>query len=101
MRGMAVTHVVALVLTDPADREECVQRVLAMDGRIESMRSITAGSPLPGTDPERLADVCLIAEFDDLAGVEAYLVSPAHQEFGAWVGPRIASRTAIDFTPGT
>ena len=46
--------------------------------------------------PERNWDVVLIADYPDLAGLEAYQEHPAHQEVAAWIRSVVAERASVD-----
>lgn len=47
--------------------------------------------------PESNADLVLIADFADLAALEAYQVHPDHQAIVEYVKPRVSGRAAVDF----
>jgi hypothetical protein len=42
-------------------------------------------------------DYLAFIEFDDLAGLQAYLAHPAHQELGARFGESLSSALVYDF----
>jgi len=42
-------------------------------------------------------DVVLIADYDDVAGLEAYIAHPEHQKVVAYVRSVVAERSAVDF----
>ena len=90
-----LTHVVQFRFTDPEDAVEAQTRLEALVGRIPELRSLTAGRDVVG-DPAA-AHLALVTTHDDVAGLKAYQAHPVHQEFGAWLGPRLASRTVVDF----
>jgi hypothetical protein len=90
-----ITHVVSFVFADTADREECRDRLEALVGRIEPLRSLVVGLDVVGDTGA--ADLVLITTHDDVDGLRAYQQHPDHQEFGAWLRPRITARTVVDF----
>lgn len=90
-----LTHVVSFTLVDPADAAECAARIDALGPQIEAARTIRAGVDMLG-DPGA-AHVVLISTHDDVAGLRAYQEHPVHQEFGAWVKPRLAAKAVVDF----
>ena len=90
-----LTHVVSFTLADPADAAECQARIEALGPQIEAIRSIQAGVDILG-DPGA-AHVVLISTHDDVAGLRAYQEHPVHQEFGAWIKPRMAGKAVVDF----
>ncbi|WP_424449180.1 Dabb family protein [Microbacterium arborescens] len=98
---MTIRHVVAwkLAAEDPATRAEhaaeVTRRIQALVGVVPSIRSLSIG---PNTAyPEVNGDVAVVADFDDLAGLEEYQVHPAHQEVVAYVRGVVADRIAVDF----
>jgi hypothetical protein len=56
-----------------------------------------AGYEQPAAD---FADVLVIIDFDDLAGLQAYLRHPAHVELGARFNQSLASGVVLDFEVG-
>ena len=91
-----LTHVVLFYLADPADAEEVVRRLLAMEGRIPALLGVEAGvDQLPA---DRSAHVALITRHADAGGLAAYNEHPVHQELLAWVKPRVARTAKVDFT---
>lgn len=63
---------------------------------IPSVRAFTVVTNAPGA-PERNYDVSLIIDFDDVAGLDAYRVSPEHVAFGQFVGTIRIDRACIDY----
>jgi hypothetical protein len=43
------------------------------------------------------ADYLAVIEFDDVAGLRAYLADPAHAELGRWFGQALSSGIVYDF----
>ncbi len=90
-----LTHVVSFTFVDAADRLEARSRLDALPARIEAIRSLTTGLDVLG-DPGA-AHLVLITTHDDDAGLRAYQQHPVHAEFGAWLAPRLAGKTVVDF----
>lgn len=90
-----LTHVVLFRFTDPADAAEAQTRLEALPGRIPELLSLAAGQDVVGD--AAAAHLALVTTHDDIDGLKAYQAHPDHQEFGAWLGPRLASRTVVDF----
>jgi hypothetical protein len=98
---VTLRHVVAwtLAATDPAERAEqaaeVARRLLALDGVVPSIRAISAGPNVAYADVN--ADVAVVIDVDDLAGLEAYQTHPAHQEAAGYIRSVVASRLSVDF----
>jgi Stress responsive A/B Barrel Domain len=89
-----ITHVVLFTFHDTSVREEAGRRLEALPAQIPELRSLTVGLDALG-DPGA-ADLVLITTHDDVAGLRAYQEHPAHQDFGAWLQPLLAARSAVD-----
>jgi hypothetical protein len=89
-----IRHVVLLKLTDPAEAPETVERLHALRGACAGLLSMDAGADVLRT--EASYDVALVTTHDDLAGLQAYAADPVHQEFLAWLRPRLAARAVVD-----
>ena len=63
---------------------------------IPSVRSFAVVRNAPRT-PEGNYNVSLIIDFDDVAGLDAYRVSPEHVAFGQFVGTIRVDRASIDY----
>jgi len=90
-----ITHIVALTLTDPDDSYECVDRLQALVPRIAEIDSLAAGVDI--VESNTSAHVGLVTTHADLGALKAYQAHAAHQDFLAWLGPRLAARTVVDF----
>ena len=90
-----LTHVVSFTLTDPTDAAEAAARIEALGPQIAAIGSITSGVDILG-DPGA-AHVVLISTHDGVDSLRAYQEHPVHEAFGAWVLPRIAGKTVVDF----
>jgi len=72
---------------------------------IPSVRGVRVGRRVAhGAGYERgmpdIADFVAAIEFDDLAGLQAYLRHPAHEEVGARFGTALSSALVYDFEAG-
>ena len=91
-----LTHVVSFTFTDAEDRLEARARLEALPPHIKAIRSMQTELNKLG-DP-KAAHLVLITTHDDLAGLRAYQEHPVHEEFGAWVRPRLSGKAVVDFT---
>ena len=64
-------------------------------GTVESIRSLEVVRNV--AYPEANGDVAVVAEFDDVEGLDAYVVHPAHQEAAAEIRTLVTGRGAIDY----
>lgn len=86
----------------PADRRAFVAAFHRAAAEISTLRGIRFGRRLKhGATYEAAApdaaDFVAILEFDDLAGLQAYLRHPAHEELGARFGQSVSSALVYDF----
>ncbi len=80
--------------TRAAQAAEAARRLMALQGVVPTLRAMDAGANT--LYPDTNWDLCLIADFDDEAGLDAYQVHPAHQEVAAFIGTIRADRVAVD-----
>jgi hypothetical protein len=98
---MTIRHVVAwkLASEDAAERgaqaAEVARRLNALDGVVPQLLNISAGANV--VYPDANWDVTLVADFADVAALEAYQVHPAHEEVAGYIRSVVASRVAVDF----
>jgi hypothetical protein len=74
-----ITHVVLMKFKSANKTQHLSQareQLLAMLGRVESLRAIEVG--LNQVAGDRAADLALITRFDDMAGLSAYATHPVH-----------------------
>ena len=85
----------ALGMGKAALKAELQKRLEALVGRVPSIVTFEAGpNVVPG---DTAADLCLVSTFVDLAGLQAYIDHPAHQEVVAFLKQVVAERRAADF----
>jgi len=89
-----ITHTVLISFTDTADALEAKSRLEALTPQIDELRSLAVGLDVLRT--ESSYDLALVTTHDDVAGLLAYQAHPVHQEFLAWLKPRLAARAVVD-----
>lgn len=95
-----IRHIVTfkLAASDPAVRAEqaaeAARQLNALQGVVPSLRAMNAYANTLFADVNW--DFVLISDFDDLAGLDAYQVHPAHEEVAAYIGSIRSDRVAID-----
>ena len=62
-------------------------------------RRVKHGAGYEAATPDA-GDYLAIVEFDDVAGLQAYLAHPAHKELGARFGESLSSAWVYDFEEG-
>jgi hypothetical protein len=62
-------------------------------------RRVVHGAGYERTAPD-IAEYVALVDFDDLAGLQAYLRHPAHEELGARFGQSLRSAVVFDFEVG-
>jgi hypothetical protein len=92
-----IRHIVLLHLKDSAtddDRAAILEALATLPERIPSVRDYVAGSDAGLAEGN--AQICAVADFDDVAGYEAYRDHEAHRQVIAdHIKPVLATRTAI------
>ncbi|GAA4182751.1 Dabb family protein [Gryllotalpicola kribbensis] len=99
---MTLRHIVAWTLKSDdaaqrrADAEGVRSRLLALEGVVPSIQSIAV--IIDEVDERTTNSVAVVADFADAAGLEQYIVHPAHQEAAAWIRTVVnpESRVAVD-----
>ena len=92
-----ITHIVTFKLRDEdrAEVERCKALLDGLVGVVPSLRSMTVGINV--VESPRAHTLGLIATFDDLDGLEAYQVHPAHQEVAGQLRAASSAIAAVDF----
>lgn len=92
-----VRHIVMLELVEshgPRDVDRILEAVGGLPGSIPEIRSYSASVDLGLAAGN--AQVCIVADFDDVAGYEAYRDHPEHQRvISEAIKPVLASRSAV------
>jgi hypothetical protein len=93
-----VTHVVLMKFKSENQRanlEQARAMLLAMLGRVESLRAIEVGfNCVPS---ERAFDLSLITRFDDLAGLSDYADHPVHVEVKRFLSGVLEKSHVVDY----
>jgi len=95
-----IRHVVAwkLAATEPsqkaADAAEIARLLTGLVGVVPSIVSLTVGPNMAYADVNW--DVVLIADYEDLAGLEAYQTHPAHLEVVPQIKALVTARASVD-----
>lgn len=93
-----IRHICMFKLKEENKSENLAEMIRRAQGlhAIESMKSMEVVTNDPST-PDSNYDICLICDFDDTEGLNAYQVSPIHAAFGQFVGTIRESRACIDY----
>lgn len=92
-----ITHLLTFKFRDP-DPAKLAHGKALLDALIETvptLRSMQAGVNV--VESARAHDLGLVATFDDLEGLGAYQVHPAHVEAATWLRAESEVITAVDF----
>jgi hypothetical protein len=94
-----IHHVVSWTVREDLDRATTVTRIrgllTGLVGTIGSIRSLEVVDNV--AYPGKNQDVAVVATFDDLAGLDAYVVHPEHQAAAAEIRELVTGRSAIDW----
>ena len=89
-----IRHVVLMKFTDPADAEPAAERLRALAPQIDEIADLHVALDVVGSEVSW--HLVLTTRHDSLAALQAYQSHPVHQEFGAWVRPRLVARAVVD-----
>ena len=81
--------------TSQADKNRALAGILAFQGQVPGLLEIHAGPNFSAR--ANGFEYGAVMKFTDRQSLAAYLVSPLHQEFLAWVGPLVAQAQDVDF----
>jgi len=93
-----ITHIVLFKLAEPTPEKIAAvrDRLLSMQGRIDLLRHLEAGTDLIRS--ERSYDVALLTRFDSLEDLQAYQVHPYHAgEVVPFMKANCSSIVAVDY----
>lgn len=92
-----ITHIVTFKLKDrsPAHLARCKAMLDGLLGTVPTLRSMVVGINV--VESPRAHDLGLVATYDDLAGLQAYQVHPAHEEVAAYLRANAEAIAAVDF----
>lgn len=89
-----IRHAVLMTFLDPADATEAMARLEALPPQIEQILTLEVGLDVVRSPAS--ADLLLLTTHDSVEALRAYQEHPVHEEFGAWVRPRLAARHLAD-----
>jgi hypothetical protein len=78
-----------------AEREEWMAMLRALPDRIPQLRSMSVGADVLGGPSSH--ELAIVADFDDLEGLDAYTRHPAHAEVLEISAPVKVSLATVDF----
>ncbi|PZE68230.1 MULTISPECIES: Dabb family protein [unclassified Curtobacterium] len=94
-----IRHVVSWTLREDLDHDAAVVRIrellTGLVGVVPSIRSLRVVENV--AYPGKNQDVAVVADFDDLAGLDEYQVHPEHQAAAAEIRGLVTARAAIDW----
>lgn len=90
-------HIVFIRLKDSNSelQQATRNRLVEMDGKIESLKSMEVGVDVLHT--ERSYDLALITRFASFADMQMYQVHPVHQEVLAYLETVAESKVTVDY----
>ena len=92
-----ITHIVTFKLRDtsPEHLAHCKALLDGLLGVVPTLRSMLVGVNV--VESPRAHDLGLIATYDDLDGLQAYQVHPAHEEVATYLRSASETIAAVDF----
>jgi len=94
-----IRHVVTFAWVDtitPDEIAEITTRLRALPAAIPELRGYAVG---PDLGIGGSADFAVVADFDDVAGYEAYRDNPQHEAVRSeWIMPRVAARSSVQYS---
>jgi len=92
-----ITHILTFKLRDasPEHLAHCKGLLDGLLGQVPTLRSMVVGINVVASP--RAHDLALIATYDDLDGLQAYQVHPAHEEVAAYLRASSETIASVDF----
>ena len=90
-----MTHIVFMKFPSRSIAEQVKEKLLGMEGKIPSLRSIEVGIDIVRS--ERSWDLSLLTRFDDRAGLDAYATHPVHLEVLNFIRAHVTQTAAVDY----
>ena len=92
-----ITHIVTFKLRDPSPEHlaHCKGLLDGLVGVVPTLRTMLVGVNV--VDSPRAHDLGLIATYDDLDGLQAYQVHPAHEEVASYLRASSETIASVDF----
>lgn len=97
-----IKHIVMFRLKDTDDRtayENALEAKKRFEDVIANVKELKKGELVINSAdaPESNYTIALICDFDDIEGLNAYQVHPAHVEFAKFIGTIKTERACIDY----
>ena len=89
-----IRHVVLMRFSDPADAPLAKERLDQLPAQIPTLLTMDVGLDVIGS--EASYHLVLVSTHEDLEGLAGYQSHIAHEEFLAWVRPRLGTRAVVD-----
>lgn len=92
-----ITHIVTFKLRDNSREhlDHCKALLDGLVGQVPTLRTMLVGINVISSP--RAHDLGLIATYDDLDGLQAYQVHPAHEEVAAYLRASSETIASVDF----
>ena len=92
-----ITHIVTFKLRDasPDHLTHCKGLLDGLLGQVPTLRTMLVGINV--VESPRAHDLGLIATYDDLEGLQAYQVHPAHEEVASYLRSSSETIASVDF----
>ena len=94
-----IKHIVMWNIEEELDlnrtRQTLKEKLEALMNTVESLKEISVGFNYNTSEAKR--DIVLITSFSDKAGLDAYIIHPAHIEVGEYVRQVTQDRVVVDY----
>ncbi|PKM57911.1 MAG: stress responsive protein [Firmicutes bacterium HGW-Firmicutes-3] len=94
-----IKHIVMWNIKEELDlnrtRQTLKEKLEALMNTVESLKEISVGFNYNTSEAKR--DIVLITSFSDKAGLDAYIIHPAHIEVGEYVRQVTQDRVVVDY----
>lgn len=94
-----IKHIVMWNIKEDMDfettRETLKEKLEVLLDHVESLKEISVGFNYNTSEAKR--DIVLITSFEDKAGLDAYIVHPAHVQVGQYVREVTKDRVVVDY----
>ncbi|MEV6968228.1 Dabb family protein [Hamadaea sp. NPDC051192] len=91
-----LAHVVLMTFGDAADAAKAKELLEGLAGEVPQIRTLDVRLDELRTPVS--AHLVMTSTHDDADGLLGYQQHPAHLEVAAWLRPRLAARTVVDYT---
>lgn len=90
-----IKHIICHKYNDPAEADIIAPMLRALVGKVPSLRSMEAGRDVVSS--ARSYHLALIATFDDIDGLNEYIVHPEHVKVKEYIHKVLVSSVSVDF----